>query len=164
MNPEVKQQLIKIFSILFALFLTLVIALGFKFYYAFSTNEPAIAQNYYEVGKDYDRYINSKKSSDNRQLTSLPDISEIKRGINQIKFQYMETSDHSSTGIKNGKIQITLTRRATLKGQILKECITDHKGECSIHFEIPASGGRYEISLHANDKDGRFTTKEMIEI
>lgn len=163
MKSEVKKQLLIIFFLLFGIFSTLLVALGFKFYYAFSTNEPAMTDNYYEIGRNYDSYLTERSNTSNRILNITPSLSGIKSGSNSIIMNYLNTSGTASAPISQGTIVFEISKRATTKGRIKRECTTDLNGNCEINFNLNP-GARYELSILAKDSDGSYYIKEFIEI
>ena len=163
MNSEVKKQLTKIFLLLFALFSFLLVALSFKFYFAFSTNEEIVTDHYYEIGANYDSYLKEAGNSHDRNLLLSPIPSGIKAGTNTIRLNYLNTSNKKSLPIANGEIFLEITKRATVKGRIQKKCYTDESGNCEISFQIHP-GAKYELSIRAKDANGNYNIREPIEL
>lgn len=159
------KKMIKIFSGLGGLFMCLLIALGFKVFYAIKTNQPVLRKDYYETGRRYDRYLKSARNTANRQLKSplfkgfksgnVAMYNNLSPGQNFIQVLY---SSNNSQGIANADVHLHLGRRSTTNQDIDGKCVTNNLGKCSISLIIPATG-YWEGALSAKDSNGRYTLR-----
>lgn len=163
MKPEIKRQLILIYTSCFMFFVILLIALGFKFYYAFKTYEPVMDERYYEIGEELDQHNKDKINSKNRIFSAEPALSNIKTGVNEITVSYLDTENGKKNPIEGAKVSLIITKSSTMIGQIKESCLTDKSGRCKLRFRIEF-GGRKDLKLHAEDSRGKFHIEKQIDL
>ncbi|MCB1174984.1 MAG: FixH family protein [Leptospiraceae bacterium] len=156
------KKMIKIFSGLGALFLTLVIALSFKIYYALKTDQPVLRKDYYETGRLYDKYQREHADTANRKLQSaiFDEKTALQTGANTIEVLY--TTDKGQA-VANARVLLKLGRRATNNHDFKKGCITNTVGRCSLSFQLPFDG-YWEGTLQAQDDNGRATLRGYVRL
>ena len=159
---EGNRKMLKIFSGLGALFACLLIALGFKIYYALATDQPVLRADYYETGRRYDNYVKNNANTKNRKLHSpmfdrvqyphIPVKGFLRQGKNRLPVRY---TNAEGQGVAAAKVQLRLGRRATNREDFATTCTTDATGRCTLQFALPHSG-YWEGTLRAEDAKGRF--------
>ncbi|MCB1316947.1 MAG: FixH family protein [Leptospiraceae bacterium] len=156
------KNLLKWFGGAAALFSTLLIALAFKFYYALSTNEPVMTENYYEVGLNYDEYRARHANSPDRLLsgTVLQDKdARLNRGANEFNFVYQKKDNRENAPLSGAKINLRFTRPATVNQDIEGNCVTDQTGSCRIALQIGGMGYWQIIATAEDAEGGRYTAR-----
>jgi len=161
-GPNAKNWMYLLMAGIFSL---LLIALGFKFYYAFTTDNTLVTTNYYEVGRDYDNYVKNQKSPD-RKLESPVLTGKLlpSSGENKLPVSYFAiTSNTSMTPIEGASVSVVFSRRATRSQDISAKCITDAAGSCELQFKLPGPGD-WEMSLLAEDKAGKYNEFRLLHL
>lgn len=153
MTPGTK-RVVKLFALMGAIFSTLLVALAFKFYYAFSTHQSPMTSSSYEVGKDFQKHLDETRDSDDRSLqVDFP--ADLQRRPFRLSLVYSNTERKPIAG---AVVKLDASRRATNEGALQKECTTDSAGRCVIEL-APAFPGRWEIQLFAKDAAGKRTVR-----
>ncbi len=164
-------KIFKLFSGAAALFCCLLIALGFKIYYALDTHQPVLTGDYYEIGRNFDEYRRKNRNTENRRLDSpvLLDARQaarvqLQRGVNLVPVEYRRTGA-AAAPVVGARVSFKLSRRATVNDDVQAGCLTDQQGRCELRLEIPGSG-YWEGSLEALEADGdaRFVQRRVFEI
>lgn len=182
-------KILKLFSGAGALFLTLLIALGFKIYYALDTHQPVLTDDYYEVGRDFDEHLRKNRNPRDRSLESpaletneAGQTAALKRGVNLVPVEYSRKAAHAGAAadrakaggstspgpagpIAGAQVSLILSRRATVNDDISARCVTDARGQCDLRVVIP-SGGYWEGRFQATDPVGdvRFVQRRVYDI
>lgn len=160
MTPGTK-RVAKLFGLMGAIFSTLLIALGFKFYYALSTHQPPMTASSYEVGKDFQKHLEETRDSENRSLrVRFP--AELQDRPLRLSFSYA-TAAPEFKPVQGAVIKVDASRRATTEGSFQKECTTNASGECVIEM-APAFPGRWEVHVFAKDAEGRRTVRGEVSL
>ncbi|MCR9141807.1 MAG: FixH family protein [bacterium] len=162
---EANWKLMQLFGGAAALFCTLLIALGFKIYYALDTHQPVMTGDYYEIGRNFDEYRRKNRSAVDRSLSSPvlgatgeAESRALKPGENLIPVVYQATpGSNASAGrgeaIAGARVSLSLSRRATVNQDVSAECLTDERGRCQLRLFVPG-GGYWEGRLRAADPEG----------
>ena len=159
------QKMIKIFAGLGSLFACLLIALGFKIYFAVKTYQPVLNEGYYETGRLYDQHLKKIANSRDRRLSSplfadfkavhIPIKDKLKIGENYIPVKY---TNQNQIGINNAKVIFQLGRRATNNQNLEASCTTNQDGQCEIRIQIPAKG-YWEGGIFIRDAMGQYSKR-----
>ena len=145
-NPHLRQT----FLALFGIFCCLLVALSFKIYYAISTHQPTLADNYYEIGRNYDRYLEKNTTSENRRLS----VEAAGPGRYAVRY-----TDAGGAGIAGARFQARVSRRATLNNDQQAGCETDASGQCQIAINF-SHKGYWEARFLARDDAGQALAYE----
>lgn len=165
MTPGTR-KMVRVFSGLGALFLTLLIALGFKIYYALKTDQPTMTEDYYRIGLDYDGYRASQRNSADRSLSfpALEAATGIAIGDNEIDVLYEElTPGNGRRPLGEADVQVVFSRRATVNEDLSGHCRTNVEGHCVLEVEIPAPGP-WEYVIEARDQQGQLRHRGAIDL
>jgi len=153
--------MVKIFVPLGLLFLTLVIALAVKFYYAFSTEESVMTGDYFEVGRDYDAYVRNQNTG-NRILRAdfIDRPGTLHSGSNNLE---LTISSPDKKPVSGAAVLVQLTRKATVRGIISARCTTDTAGRCPFSVNIPGTGD-WDLEIISSDAGGKLKFLQRINI
>ena len=175
-------KMFKVFAGVAGLFLTLVIALGFKIYYALKTDQPVMTGEYYEIGRNFDEYRERTRNQSDRALSSpaIPSANArssdrqtayLRTGVNRVPVSYIRTPTGSAEPspaagpIDRATIALVLSRKATVNQDVSGECVTDASGTCELQITIPR-GGYWEGRFQATESTGggRFVVRRIYDI
>ncbi|MEQ9365525.1 MAG: FixH family protein [Leptospirales bacterium] len=159
------------------MFCTLLIALGFKIYYALDTHQPVMTGDYYEIGRDFDGYRRKQANAPDRRLESpvlvadaKPGGAALKRGVNLVPVEYRQVGGDVpgravAGAIAGARVSLTLSRRATVNEDISAGCMTDARGRCELRVLIPR-GGYWEGRLQATEAGGEtsFVRRRVFDV
>ena len=165
MTPGTR-KMVRIFSGLGALFLTLLIALSFKIYYALKTDQPTMTEDYYRIGLDYDGYRAAQRNSADRSLTiaTFEGASGLVLGENQIPVRYEEiTPANERKPLGDAEVHVVFSRRATVNEDVSADCRTNDEGRCVLEIQLPAPGP-WEYSIEARDPEGQSRSRGTIDL
>ncbi len=151
MTPGTK-RVTRLFALMGAIFSTLLVALGFKFYFAFSTHQAPMTNSSYDVGKDFQKHLEETRDSEDRVLrVSLP--ADPQTRPLRLAVSYATTGSENKP-VTGALVRLEATRRATNEGAFQKDCTTDTSGGCVIEL-APGFPGRWELYVSAKDPGGK---------
>lgn len=161
---DANKKLMKILMVPAIIFMFYPIALGIKVYFALSTNQPMMEENYYDIGRDFDTHRKAANSG-NRDLISpyLAADYQLLAGLVRIPVQVIQKGEQDGVPVEGAKVSFRISRPATMNQDRTFHCITDAAGKCSLVTDIPP-GGKWETTIASRDPGGSFTHMKTFEI